>query len=575
VVKVGQSDFFASSSQEFFIFGGQFAEWNATNRFSMKFYSVLAFVFLCFFGAGTLHAQGSVNELKGRLRKAQTKEERMQLGFSLAQAQMAARSYTEAATSAYDAHELAIALGEKRTASDAIYLSGDALYRAKKYTEAVERFGTAWNTARQYGHRDVALQAAEKLLAINRDRKNYTEALKWSQEMIGYLQENSGRSSGSGDVARRLERQISALEAENRDLREQLAAATGKTEILETNYREQIQQVEAFSKEEVSKREATISQISVEKDSLEQVKRGAFEKMNKQQMLDSMIKAQLERDVQTQKAISAEIDAERQKSESARNFLIMVSALILVIAGLFFLLFRSKLRTANELSQKNKIIEDEQKRSDELLLNILPPAIAQELRTKKKVAAQKYDDATVMFIDFTGFTQVSERLSPEQLVAELDYCFTSFDRIISQYRIEKIKTVGDAYICASGLSDKNASPTDMVKAALQIQDFLLGLKAERMNQSLPCFEARIGIHTGPVVAGVVGEKKFAYDIWGDTVNTAARMEEACTPGRVNVSEDTYWKAKYEFEWQPRGKVAAKNKGLMDMYYVTAMIGANY
>jgi len=540
----------------------------------MKFYSAFAAVFLLVSGAFSLGAQ-SVGELKSRLNKAQTKNERMQLSYDLAQAQMSARSYSEAANNAYNAYEVAIQLGEKRLASDAVYLSGDALYRSKKYTDASARLIEAWNTARNFGHRDVALQAAEKLMAINKEKKNYTEALKWSQEMIGYLQDNSGRSSGSGDVARRLERQISALEAENQNLREQLAQATGQSAVLETSYKEQIQQVEAFSKEEVSKREATISQISVEKDSLERVKRGAFDKMNKQQMLDSMIKAQLERDVQTQKAISAEFDAARQKSESARNFLVMVASLILVIAGLFFLLFRSKLRTANELSQKNKIIEEEQKRSDELLLNILPPAIAQELKTKKKVAAQKYDDATVMFIDFTGFTQVSETLSPEQLVAELDYCFTNFDHIIGQYRIEKIKTVGDAYICASGLSDKNASPTDMVKAALQIQDFLLHVKAERMNQGLPCFEARIGIHTGPVVAGVVGEKKFAYDIWGDTVNTAARMEEACTPGRVNVSEDTYWKAKYEFEWQPRGKVAAKNKGLMDMYYVTAIIGSKY
>jgi class 3 adenylate cyclase len=110
----------------------------------------------------------------------------------------------------------------------------------------------------------------------------------------------------------------------------------------------------------------------------------------------------------------------------------------------------------------------------------------------------------------------------------------------------------------------------MVKAALEIQDFLLHVKAERQSQGLPYFEARLGIHTGPVVAGVVGAKKFAYDIWGDTVNTAARMEESSEPGRVNVSENTYLLAKYEFEWQYRGKIAAKNKGQMDMYYVTSM-----
>ncbi|MFN0015538.1 MAG: adenylate/guanylate cyclase domain-containing protein [Saprospiraceae bacterium] len=540
----------------------------------MKFYSVSVVILLLLSSTGPLVAQ-SVGELKARLNRAQTKPERLQVSYDLAQALMTGRKYAEAASNAYTAHEIAVLLGEKRMASDAVLLSGEAQYRAKRYPDAVTRFVEAWNTARNYGHRDVALQAAERLLTINKEQRNLSEALKWSQEMIGYLQENSGRSSGSGDVARRLEKQISALEAENRELREQLAQATGQTAVLETNFKEQIQQVEAFSQEEVSKRDATISQISTEKDSVERVKRRELEKMNKQQMLDSIIKVQLERDVQTQKAISAEIDAARQKSESARNFLVMVSLLILVIAALFFLLFRSKQRTANDLSHKNKIIEDEQKRSDELLLNILPLAIAQELKTKKKVAAQKYDDATVMFIDFTGFTQLSELLSPEQLVAELDYCFTNFDRIIAKYRIEKIKTVGDAYICASGLSDKNASPTDMVKAALQIQDFLLHLKAERMSQGMPCFEARIGIHTGPVVAGVVGEKKFAYDIWGDSVNTAARMEEACAPGRVNVSEDTYWKAKYEFEWQPRGKVAAKNKGMMEMYYVTSVLGSKW
>jgi len=540
----------------------------------MKFYSAFALFAALVLGGSSLAAQ-SVNELKANLKKAQSKNERMQLSYDLAQALLNARNYTEATDYAYQAYELAMQMTEKRMASDAVYLSGEAQFRRKKYPEASRRFIEAWNTARNYGHRDIALLSAERLMTINKEQKNLAEALKWSQELISYLQENTGRSASGGDVARRLESRIATLEAENRNLRELLAQASGQSEVLETTYKQQIQQVQAITQEELGKREAEISETKRQTDSLVTMKNRLLKTMTEGQMVDSMIKAQQEREIQTQKALAAQLDAARQKSESARNFLIMLASMILLVAGLFFLLYRSKNRTAGELSRKNKIIEEEQKKSDELLLNILPLAIAQELKTKKKVAARKYDEATVMFVDFTGFTQVSEQLGPEQLVAELDYCFTSFDHIIGQYRIEKIKTVGDAYICASGLSDKNASPTDMVKAALQIQDFLLHLKAERMSQGLPCFEARIGIHTGPVVAGVVGEKKFAYDIWGDTVNIAARMEEASSPGRVNVSEATYWKAKYEFDWQPRGKVAAKNKGLMDMYYVTAVRDMQY
>ncbi len=517
----------------------------------------------------------SVAELRANLRKAQTKNERMQISYDLAQVLSNQRNYAEAADLAYQAYDLAIQLGEKRMASDAILLSGDAHYRRKKYPEASARLLEAWNTARNYGHRDVALSAAEKLMNINKEQKNLAEALKWSQEMITYLRENTGRGTTSGDAVRRLEGQIAALEAENRSLKEQITQLSGKTQEIETSYKQQIQQVQTQTQQELGKREIEITQTRRQVDSLEGIKNLLLSTMTKQQIMDSLFRVEKEREIQEQKALAAQLELERQKSESARNLLLVVLAVILIVAALLFLLYQSKQRTAKTLAAKNKIIEEEQKRSDELLLNILPPAIAQELKTRKKVAARKYDEATVMFVDFIGFTYLAERLTPEQLVSELDYCFTTFDRIIGQYRIEKIKTVGDAYICASGLSDKNASPSDMVKAALQIQDFLLHLKAERMNQGLPYFEARVGIHTGPVVAGVVGEKKFAYDIWGDTVNTAARMEEACEPGRVNVSESTYWKAKYEFEWQPRGAISAKNKAPMDMFYVTAVRDTRY
>ncbi len=539
----------------------------------MKHISALLILSLCVFCHGALSAQ-SVSELKAQLRRAASKSEKLQLTYQLAEKQLA-RSPSEAATYAVEASELAVQLGEKRMASDALYLAAEANYRRRNYSEATRRFTEAWNTARNYGHQDVALQAAEKLMDIGKRQNNLAEALKWSQETINYLKENTGRSTSSGDALRRIEGQLAAAEADNRNLREQLASVTGHTEILESSYRQQIEQVQTQTQQALYQRDSQFVLKQRQADSIVQFKNKLLVTLTEEQMVDSMIKAQQGREIEAQKAMLLRVEVERQKSEAARNALLMLSSFILVVAGLFYLRYRAKRRTANQLANKNKIIEEEQKKSDELLLNILPPAIASELKTKKKVAAQQYDQATVMFVDFIGFTQISEMLSPEGLVAEIDYCFSNFDRIIGQYRIEKIKTVGDAYICACGLSDQNASPTDMIKAALQIQDFLLHQKAEQQSRGLPFFEARIGIHTGPVVAGVVGEKKFAYDIWGDTVNIAARMEETSAPGRVNISEETYWKAKYDFEWEPRGKVAAKNKGLLEMYYVKGMKDLNY
>ena len=534
-------------------------------------YSAAIFLLLAFLVPAGSGAQ-SIGELKSKLNRAQSKADRMNLSYQLAE-KLLNGSPGEAADYAHRASMLASELGEKRREAEAISLSAEGLYRRRNYVESANRFNYAWNTARNYGLYDVALSSMGRLQDIALKQNDLKEALKWSQETVNYLKNNTGRSSSSGDALRKIEEKLIAVEAENRALRDQLAQLSGQSQNLETTYQEQIKQVEAKTQQELSKREEAITQISQEKlraDSLVKTKAQLLETMTAAQMVDSIVRARQEREIEAQKARIAQAELAEQKFESSRNVFIMLIAFAVVLIGLFFAGYQNKRKTANDLATKNKLIEEEQKRSDELLLNILPPAIAQELKTKNKVAAQKYDQATVMFVDFTGFTKLSELLSPEDLVAELDYCFTNFDRIISQYRIEKIKTVGDAYICASGLSDKNASPADMVKAALEIQDFLQHLKAQHMNQGLPYFEARVGIHTGPVVAGVVGEKKFAYDIWGDTVNIAARMEETCEPGRVNVSDDTYWKSKYDFEWQNRGKIAAKNKGMMDMYYVTGI-----
>lgn len=212
------------------------------------------------------------------------------------------------------------------------------------------------------------------------------------------------------------------------------------------------------------------------------------------------------------------------------------------------------------------------KLSDELLLNILPFEVAEELKAKGSADAKLYDQVTVMFTDFKGFTPISEKLSPSELVAEIHTCFKAFDNIITKNNIEKIKTIGDAYMCAGGLPVTNTTnAVDVVKAALEIQQFMQQHLQIRKNEGKEVFEVRIGIHSGPVVAGLVGVKKFAYDIWGDTVNTASRMESSGEAGKVNISGSTYELVHDKFTCTYRGKVQAKGKGEIDMYYVEGRI----
>ncbi len=533
----------------------------------MKYFPVfcLSFFFLVHTAVGQ-----SISELEGRYNRSASKQDRMTLAYQIAEKALAGSNYTKASTFAQTANQLAIEIGDKRKEADAAYLSANAEYLRRNYREAASRFSQAWNAARNYGLRDVALNSTEKLQDIALKQNDFKEALKWSRETVTYLKNNGGGARDGGDSQRRLENRLAVAEADNRKLREQLAAATGQTQVLETSYQEQLKDVQSKTQQELSQKEATISQIAQQKsyaDSMVRTTSRRLDYLTKDQMADSIVRVGLERDYQAQKRLTAVAELAQKQSEYLRNILGLLAGFVLILAVLFYFRYRSKRRSADELSQKNTLIEAEQKRSDSLLLNILPSAIAQELKTRNKVAARKYEQATVMFVDFKGFTSLAEKLSPELLVEELDYCFSNFDNIISHYRVEKIKTIGDAYMCASGLSDLNASPSDMVKAALEIQDFMQAMKAERMSRAMPFFEARVGIHVGPVVAGVVGAKKFAYDIWGDTVNVAARMEETCDPGKVNVSEAAHMLTKYEFEWQSRGKIAAKNKGMMDMYYV--------
>lgn len=228
-------------------------------------------------------------------------------------------------------------------------------------------------------------------------------------------------------------------------------------------------------------------------------------------------------------------------------------------------------RLENEVTLRTAELTKTKERSDQLLLNILPKEIAEELKFKGYTTVRRYEKATILFMDIVGFSTISEGLSPKQLVAEIDTYFSAFDTIMDNVGMEKIKTIGDAYIAAAGLPRGNeASALTVVKAAFDILAKVKELRQEREGLNASFFEFRIGINTGPVVAGVVGSKKFQYDIWGDAVNMAARMEQNSAAGKINISKPTYDLVKDEITCTYRGKVYAKNKGEIDMYFVDSL-----
>ena len=252
-----------------------------------------------------------------------------------------------------------------------------------------------------------------------------------------------------------------------------------------------------------------------------------------------------------------------RKKNKTRNALIGGGLFLFLIAGGIY----SRLRYTKKAKA---IIEKEKDRSENLLLNILPADIAAELKEKGRADARDFETVSILFTDFKGFTAASEKLSAQNLVAEINTCFEAFDGLMGKYGIEKIKTIGDAYMAAGGLPvPTDDSVKNTVLAAMEMQEFISQRKVELDALGKPCFEMRVGIHTGPVVAGIVGVKKFAYDIWGDTVNTASRMESSGEVGRVNISEATYelLKEDSQFTFESRGKVAAKGKGKLAMFFV--------
>lgn len=274
-----------------------------------------------------------------------------------------------------------------------------------------------------------------------------------------------------------------------------------------------------------------------------------------------------------------ELESQKRINEKAAytyKLRLILGALLFIVLLLFGILFayrklqqrKKRIEEQNVIiAQSKKEIEHEKDKSEGLLLNILPPVIAEELKTHGSSKPRLFDEVSVGFTDFSGFTMISEKLTAEQLVEKLDTIFYAFDLIIERHGLQRIKTIGDAYMFAGGVPEPmDDHAVRIVAAALEMRDYIEQYNRE-LGRNEPKWNIRIGVNTGPIVAGVIGIKKFAYDIWGDAVNLAARMESSGEVGKVNVSGSTYALIKEQFATEHRGKIEAKNKGAVDMYFV--------
>ena len=352
--------------------------------------------------------------------------------------------------------------------------------------------------------------------------KNYVEAIYWCREAIPLIKENGNK---------RMKRDVYACLYESHKSLGQYKEAVEAQE----HWRVAIDQLE--SEEAVKYLQQTEFTKQTLKDSL---------KVEEEKLRTQLVHQQVV-----------------QKKNQQRNLLLLTGLFALLIAGGLWSRL-SYVRTSKA------IIEKEKERSDNLLLNILPAEIAEELKLKGSADARDFDQVSILFTDFKEFTQISEKLSAKALVAEINHCFKAFDGICGKYGVEKIKTIGDSYMAAGGLPvPEKGSVKNTVLAALEMAAFIINRKAEREAEGQKPFEMRTGIHTGNVVAGIVGVKKFQYDLWGDTVNTASRIESNGEVGKVNISQQTYELLKNDpdFVFESRGKIQAKGKGEIEMYFV--------
>lgn len=450
-------------------------------------------------------------------------------------------------------------LGNKRGIANASQNIGIIHFDKKEYTKAIEFYDKSLVLYNELDDKWGAAAALNNKGSVYEAQNAYNKALSSFQESMGLYQTLSDKSG----VSRALQN-IGDIHYRKGEFNEAIALCKQALDLAEEvgSVREQKDACNCLysAYKSIGENKSALEfheKLMFFQDSLEEVE--AFKALRQMEFRNKLITDSLKREEETLR-LRLEHDEIVHRKEITKNISIVVGAMLLLLAfGLFFY--------SRSISKAKDQIESEKNRSEDLLLNILPAEIAKELKEKGSADARSFENVTILFTDFKEFTQASEQLSARELVDEINTCFEAFDRIVDKYGIEKIKTIGDSYMAAGGIPVPTAlSVQNTVKAGLEMQAFIIKRKAELEAKGLPAFSMRVGIHTGPVVAGIVGVKKFQYDIWGDTVNTASRMESAGEVGKVNVSQATYEIVNDRFEFISRGEIQVKGNSEVNMYF---------
>jgi len=436
-------------------------------------------------------------------------------------------------------------------------------YTKENATEGIKYAEEALELSEKLNWQQGVRRANTALGDLYKSKGQYGKALKYYSKGVKLPAIGSSDDKAGRDQREEVQREQLLKEQQQREQvqREQLHREQLQKEQLKEELEKKQSELEERQKDLLLKSEEIGSQKIAIQKTKEELEKNAQEISAVQEQLSiaetekQLQEARVNALIQEKMLQQSEIES---KKKEKRIYTLAVSLMVVVLLFAIYVLLNQR--------KSNRLISQEKRKSDELLLNILPVEVANELKEKGEAEAKLYNEVSVLFSDFVGFTHIAEQLSPQDLVTELHTCFKAFDAIIFKYGIEKIKTVGDAYLAVAGLPASNPDHAlNVVNAAIEICEFMDQRYALRGDQT---FTVRIGINSGSVVAGIVGVRKFAYDIWGDTVNIAARMEQNSEAGKINVSGDTYELIKDRFDCEYRGKIHAKNKGETDMYFVT-------